>query len=45
MAKAVGLDIGSRACKVAVLSGGAKGAKLLRYAEKEYETAEAGFQV
>jgi len=42
LAKAVGLDIGSRACKVAVLSGGAKGAKLLRYAEKEYELGEAG---
>jgi type IV pilus assembly protein PilM len=42
LAKAVGLDIGSRACKVAVLSGGGKGAKLLRYAEKEYETGEAG---
>jgi type IV pilus assembly protein PilM len=42
LAKAVGLDIGSRACKVAVLSGGGKGAKLLRYAEKEYELGEAG---
>ncbi len=42
MAKAVGLDIGSRACKVAVLSGGGKTAKLLRYAEKQYEVAEGG---
>ena len=42
MAKAVGLDIGSRACKVAVLSGGTKGARLLRFAEKEYELGEAG---
>jgi Tfp pilus assembly PilM family ATPase len=42
LAKAVGLDIGSRACKVAVLSGGAKGARLVRYAEKEYEYGEAG---
>jgi type IV pilus assembly protein PilM len=42
LAKAVGLDIGSRACKVAVLSGGGKGAKLVRYAEKEYEIGDAG---
>lgn len=42
MAKAVGLDIGSRACKVAVLSGGGKGARLLRYAEKEYDLGTAG---
>jgi type IV pilus assembly protein PilM len=42
LAKAVGLDIGSRACKVAVLSGGPKGAKLLRYVEKEYDLGEAG---
>jgi Tfp pilus assembly PilM family ATPase len=42
VAKGVGLDIGSRACKVAVLSGGGKSAKLLRYAEKQYEVAEGG---
>jgi type IV pilus assembly protein PilM len=42
VAKAVGLDIGSRACKVAVLSGGPKGAKLVRYAEKEYDYGGAG---
>ncbi len=42
MTKAVGLDIGSRACKVAVLSGNTKGAKLLRFAEVEYEYGEAG---
>jgi type IV pilus assembly protein PilM len=42
LAKAVGLDIGSRACKVAVLSSGGKGAKLLRYVEKEYDLGTAG---
>ena len=42
MAKAVGLDIGSRACKVAVISSGGKGAKLLRYVEKEYDLGTAG---
>lgn len=42
MAKAVGLDIGSRACKVAVVDGGPKGAKLVRYAEREYELGEGG---
>jgi type IV pilus assembly protein PilM len=42
VAKAVGLDIGSRACKVAVLSSGGKGAKLLRYVEKEYDLGSAG---
>lgn len=42
MAKAVGVDIGSRACKVAVLSGGPKGARLVRYAEKEYDYGAAG---
>lgn len=42
MAKAVGLDIGSRACKVAVLASGGKGAKLLRYVEKEYDVGSAG---
>jgi Tfp pilus assembly PilM family ATPase len=42
LAKAVGLDIGSRACKVAVLATGGKGAKLLRYVEKEYELGSAG---
>ena len=42
MAKAVGLDIGSRACKVVVLEGGSKGAKVLRYAEHEYEYGEDG---
>lgn len=42
MAKAVGLDIGSRACKVVVLDGGPKGAKVLRYAEQEYAPSESG---
>jgi len=42
LAKAVGLDIGSRACKVAVLSSGGKGAKLLRFVEKEYDLGTAG---
>lgn len=42
MAKAVGLDIGSRACKVAVLASGGKGAKLLRFVEKEYDLGTAG---
>lgn len=42
MAKAVGLDIGSRACKVAVLTSSGKGAKLLRYCEKEYDLGSAG---
>ncbi len=41
MAKSVGIDIGSRACKVAVLSGGPKGATLLRFVEKEYEYGTA----
>jgi type IV pilus assembly protein PilM len=42
LAKAVGIDIGSRACKVAVLAGGPKGARLKRYVEKEYDLGEAG---
>ena len=33
MSKAVGLDIGSRAFKVAVLQGGGKAVKLLRFVE------------
>ena len=37
MAKAAGIDIGSRACKVAVVDGGPKGAKLLRFVEQEYD--------
>ena len=40
MAKAAGIDIGSRACKVAVVDGSPKGAKLLRFAEREYELEE-----
>jgi len=40
MAKAVGLDIGSHSCKVAVLDGGAKSAKLVRYVERVYEREE-----
>ncbi len=40
MAKATGIDIGSRACKVAVVDGGPKGARLLRFAETEYEVAK-----
>ncbi len=42
MAKAVGIDIGSRACKVAVIHGGPKGAKLLHFVEKEYELDDDG---
>ncbi len=40
MAKAVGIDIGSHACKVAVVDGSPKGAKLLRFVEREYEYDE-----
>lgn len=42
MAKAVGLDLGARACKVALLSGGGKRAKLVRFVEKEYDLGSAG---
>ena len=42
MAKAVGLDIGSHSCKVVVIEGGPKGAKVLRYAEHEYPRADGG---
>jgi type IV pilus assembly protein PilM len=42
VAKSVGIDIGSHACKVAVLDGGPKGAKLLRFAEQRYELGEGG---
>ncbi len=41
MARAVGLDIGSRAVKVAVVDGGPKGAKLLRYVEREYDQGDS----
>lgn len=37
MAKALGIDIGWHACKVAVVDGGPKGARLVRYAEVAYE--------
>ena len=37
MAKAAGIDIGSHGCKVAVVDGGPKGAKLLRFVERAYE--------
>jgi len=37
VAKAAGIDIGSRACKVAVVDGSPKGAKLVRFVEKEYD--------
>ncbi|MCG3133772.1 MAG: hypothetical protein HMLKMBBP_01024 [Planctomycetes bacterium] len=42
MTRAIGIDIGSRACKVAVVDGGPKGARLLRFAEVEYPLATSG---
>jgi Tfp pilus assembly PilM family ATPase len=42
LAKAVGLDVGSHSCKVAVLEGGPKGARLLRFAEVAYQPGESG---
>lgn len=42
MTRAIGIDIGSRSCKVAVVDGGPKGAKLLRFAEAEYPLAASG---
>ncbi len=44
MAKAVGIDIGARAVKLAVVDGGPKGAKLLRFVERPYETEGAPTQ-
>ena len=41
MAKAAGVDIGSRAVKVAVVDGGPKGGRLLRFVEKEYPSGDA----
>lgn len=38
MAKAIGIDIGFHAVKVAVVDGGPKGARLLRYAEVPHES-------
>lgn len=40
MAKALGIDIGSHSVKVAVLDGGPKGAKLLRFAEVQHDLGE-----
>jgi len=40
VAKAAGIDIGSRACKVAVVDGGPKGAKLVRFVEQPYDLEE-----
>lgn len=42
MAKAIGIDIGTRACKVAVVDGGPKGARLVRFAEAEYAVGVGG---
>lgn len=42
MAKAIGIDIGTRACKVAVVDGGPKGARLVRFAEAEYALGAGG---
>ncbi len=42
MAKAAGIDIGSHACKVAVVDGGPKGGRLLRYVVQEYELGAGG---
>lgn len=42
MAKAIGIDIGTRACKVAVVDGGPKGARLVRFAEAEYAVGAGG---
>lgn len=44
MAKAVGIDIGSRAVKLAVVDGGPKGARLVRFVERPYETEGAPTQ-
>ncbi|MCE9635912.1 MAG: pilus assembly protein PilM [Planctomycetes bacterium] len=40
MAKALGIDIGWHACKVAVVDGGPKGARLVRYAEVAYDAPQ-----
>lgn len=42
MAKAIGIDIGSRAAKVAVVDGGPGSAKLLRFASVEHELDDSG---
>lgn len=42
MARALGLDVGTHACKVAVVDGGARGARLVRFAEVPYELGGAG---
>lgn len=42
MAKALGIDIGSHAVKAAVVDGGPKGARLLRFAEVPYEPGADG---
>lgn len=41
MAKALGIDIGSHAVKVAVVDGGPKGARLVRYAEVAHDGGAA----
>lgn len=42
MAKALGIDIGTHAVKVAVVDGGPKGARLLRYAEVTHDPGPGG---
>lgn len=42
MARALGLDIGTHACKVAVVDGGGKSARLVRFVEVPYEVGGGG---
>ena len=42
MARAMGLDVGTHACKVAVVDGSGRSARLVRFAEVPYEAGEGG---